>query len=111
GGGRHILRVARSGFRGLLRKYVVEPGIEALLDLGAATQVTAHPLFLGRLKALAGSGVRRTRRKLLAAEAARLILAGKLALLRCGLARDRRLRAVAGALQQRIPLQFLFNEG
>ena len=54
GGRRGILRVPRSGLGRLLGKYVVEGGVEGLLDLGATAEVAIHPFFLARLETVAG---------------------------------------------------------
>ena len=57
GGGCGVLRDARSRFRGLFGKDVVERGVERLLDFGAAAEIAVQPLFLGGFKAVAsGTG-------------------------------------------------------
>ena len=114
GGRRGILRDARGGFGGLFGKDVVEPGIQRLLDLGAGAEIAVQPLFLAGLEAHR----RRSRRPYREGSAAAVvaITAGIAGIGEFGpfggrFARDRGFGAVAGALQQRIALQFLLDEG
>ena len=114
GGRRRILRGARGGLGRLLGKHVVEGGIQRLLDLGAAAEVAVHPFFLARLETVAGRAARHLGALgagILAIGRAGIVGIGKFGPLRRRLARHRGLGAVAGALQQRISLQFLLDKG
>ena len=113
GGGRGVLRHARGGFGGLFGKDVVERGIQRLLDFGAGAEIAVQPFFLAGLEAVAAeppdmsrSARRRNRR-----HSWRIVGIGEFGALGRRFARNRRLGAVIGALQQRIPLQFLLDEG
>jgi len=97
-----IPRRARCGFRRFLGKDVVEAGIEGLLDLGAAAKIVVQPFLLGWLEAVAG--------RLVARAVAISGFVGRISPFWRRLASDRRLAAVTGPLQQRIPLQFLLDE-
>ena len=111
GGRRGILRHARGGFGRFLGEDVVERGIQRLLDLGAAAEIAVHPLFLARLEALAGraAAISEASPPLPSSPPARPI--GIFGAFGGRFARDRGFGAVAGALQQRIALQFLLDEG
>ena len=116
GGRRGILRGARGGFRGLLGEDVVEPGVERLFDLGAGAEVAVHPFFLARLELAGpfagGTGGIATGILAVAARNRRSPKTPALvAVSWAGSPAHRRLGAVVGPLQQRIPLQFFLDKG
>src|SRR6202011_1081548 len=112
GGRRRILRVARGGLSRFLGKYVVERGVQRLLDLGAAAEVAIEPVFLARFETVAGRAARHFRTLgagIVAIGRAGIVGIGKFTPLRHRLARHRGLGTVAGALEQRISFQFLLD--
>ena len=119
GGGRCILRRPGGRFRGLLGEDVVERGVQRLLNFCAAAEIAVQPVFLAGLelaglKIVAGGTaghIARLGAAALVAIALGITGIGEFSLFRDRLAPDRRFRAVAGAFQQRIALQFLLDEG
>ncbi len=113
GGRRGVLRHARGGLGGLFGEDVVERGIERLLDFGAGAEIPVQPFFLAGLERIArgAAGHVRSLAAGIVAIALRFTGIGEFGALGSRLARDRGFRAVAGALQQRIALQFLLDEG
>ena len=101
GGWRGVLRGARGGVRRLLGKHVVEAGVERAFDLGTAAEVRAEPFLLPAVR----RGVE--------AVAGRGFIAGCLAGIAAGCVATLgpAVRSFAGAFQQRIALQFVFDEG
>ena len=109
GGRCRILRHAGGGFGGFFGKDVVERGVQRLLDLGAGAEVAVQPLLLAGLEGVAGGPAAISE----AFPAAVLAIAagiGELGAFGGRLARDRGFGTVAGAIQQRIALQFLLDE-
>ena len=109
GGRCRILRHAGGGFGGFLGKNVVERGVQRLLDLGTGAEVAVQPLLLAGLEGVAG----RACGHIGGFPAAVLAIAAGIGVLGAfggRLARDRGFGTVAGAIQQRIALQFLLDE-
>src|SRR5438067_4964981 len=112
-GRRRILGIARGGFGGLFGEDVIQAGIKGLLDLGAAAEVAIQPLLLGGLETVAGAvgDIGMLGGSAVAIAGTGVLVVGKLGLLWHRFTRNRRLCTVAGALEQRISLQFLLDEG
>ena len=106
---RRVLCGARGGLRRLLGEHVLKAGIERLRDLGAGAEVAIQPFLLAGLeRGLAARTGGDVGVVTIVPVAAGVAVVGPLD---GRLARHRRLRAVGSALEQRIALQLLLDEG